>query len=480
MKDAGVQELVGFLTSANPHARLHAQREILRRGRSAETTRALAKLAADGGSPLRGRVAAIFALKQLDGKDSHAALLKLVSDAGVREFALRALTDRKGELGGLDPRPFRRALTDESPRVRAQALISLSRLNDVTAAKSILPLTARSNGSTMPATRPIHNQPDPGRVVPHLAVRALVTLNAVDACLEGLDGPHRDGALHALRSMHDRQVVEGLVRKLGTVRSTELRQGILATLIRLYHREADYQGTWWGIRPDNTGPYYDPREWALSKRIGAVLTSAVHDGDAATVTFLRREFTRHKVSLAGVDATAGHSNVEKQDPIVIQKADPKDPNQIGNMREEVVVKRSLAAKGDALKGKALFKSQSCVACHTDADGQTPKGPHLVDIGKRSRADELVESVLKPSAKIAQGFESYTFTMTSGRIHAGFVVSESADAVTIREQTGVQHQLKKKEIESREIQKQSMMPEGLVNNLTPEQLADLVAYLQSLK
>ena len=49
----------------------------------------------------------------------------------------------------------------------------------------------------------------------------------------------------------------------------------------------------------------------------------------------------------------------------------------------------------------------------------------------------------------------------------------------REATGVQRELKLAQIESRTIQKQSMMPEGLVNNLTPKGIADLIAYLQSL-
>ena len=94
-----------------------------------------------------------------------------------------------------------------------------------------------------------------------------------------------------------------------------------------------------------------------------------------------------------------------QTPIVILKADPKNPDQIGNLAYPVALQRTLAAKGDATKGKVLFKAQSCVACHTDADGQTPKGPHLVDIGKRYKADELIESILLPSAKLAQGYET---------------------------------------------------------------------------
>ena len=70
-------------------------------------------------------------------------------------------------------------------------------------------------------------------------------------------------------------------------------------------------------------------------------------------------------------------------------------------------------------------------------------------------------------------------MADGKVFTGFVVSERARSVLIREASGLQRELKLAQIESRTIQKQSMMPDGMVNNLTPEELADLVAYLQSL-
>ena len=60
-----------------------------------------------------------------------------------------------------------------------------------------------------------------------------------------------------------------------------------------------------------------------------------------------------------------------------------------------------------------------------------------------------------------------------------MVSESAKSVLIRDASGVQRELKLAQIESRKVQPQSMMPDGIVNNLTPEDLADLLAYLQSL-
>src|SRR5262249_33656487 len=253
--------------------------------------------------------------------------------------------------------------------------------------------------STLPAQRPLQNQPDPDRALPHLAVRTLVSLRAVDACLEALDGPHWSGALGALRSLHEPAVVEGLIKKLGTVRAAELRRGILVALIRLYNREADYDGSWWGIRPDSTGPYYDRVPWDMSPRIAAVVTAAVLDSDQDMAAFLKAELLRHRVSLAGLPETTDPPTKEAEIAIVLPKADPGNPNQIGNMTFEAVQRRTLTATGDREKGQALFKNQSCVACHTTADGQTPKGPHLVDIGKRSKPDELVESILRPEVKL---------------------------------------------------------------------------------
>jgi putative heme-binding domain-containing protein len=333
----------------------------------------------------------------------------------------------------------------------------------------------------MPTKRPVQAQPDPDRAIPHLAVRALVALHAVDACLDAIDGPYREGALRALRSFHDPKAVEGLIRKLSTARVPEARRDILATLVRLYHREADYDGSWWGIRPDTTGPYFDPQEWESSGRIASVLKAALLDGDAKTATFLRGELARRRVRLKGLpsDATADRPKGEEEIRVVLAKADPNNPDQIGNMSYETAASRALRATGDAGRGKALFDAQSCRACHTVADGQTPKGPHLVDIGKRYSPADLVESILKPSAKIAQGYEAYTFATADGRVLSGFVASEGPSTVQIRDPSGALRELKRSEIEERRRQETSAMPEGIAANLTPEGLADLVAYLRSL-
>ena len=71
----------------------------------------------------------------------------------------------------------------------------------------------------------------------------------------------------ALKGMHDEAAVDEFTQRRSvrrTIRS--LRRELFTTLIRLYHREADYTGGWWGTRPDTTGPYYDRQPWAGTRK----------------------------------------------------------------------------------------------------------------------------------------------------------------------------------------------------------------------
>ena len=122
------------------------------------------------------------------------------------------------------------------------------------------------------------------------------------------------------------------------------------------------------------------------------------------------------------DATTDRPKIEEEVRVLLAKADPNNPDQIGNMSYEAAARRGSGRR--ETRGGAGPCSPSVVPPrHTDADGQTPKGPHLVDIGKRDSPAELVESMLKPSVKIAQGYEAYNFAMADGRVFTGFVVSE---------------------------------------------------------
>jgi putative heme-binding domain-containing protein len=136
--------------------------------------------------------------------------------------------------------------------------------------------------------------------------------------------------------------------------------------------------------------------------------------------------------------------------------------------------------GDAAAGKAIYLRAGCIACHTVDAAEPPKGPVLSAVAKIYDRAALTESILKPNAKVAQGFESAWFKTKKGEQIEGFVVREGGDSVEVRNVAGQAVVLAKADIAERGKREQSMMPEGLMNAFTPADFAALLSYLQSLK
>jgi len=466
------KELYALLSGPSQVQNLHAQLEILRRGRSVQRTEALVRIASDAGTPLAGRVAAIFTLKQLDGTGATTNLLKLSEQTDITEFALRALTDRTSQLDGVESTPFLKAIKSPNLRARAQALVSLGRLGDTSVARAILPHAAPPRV----AKQPKQNEPNPAAVIPHLATRALVNLRPVDTLLAALDTDHRATALSVLKYIHDDTVVDALISQA----KAKPDLATFATLVRLYHREGEYTQGWWGTRPDTSGPYFDRAMWSGSDKIESGLKAALGTAPKETVDLVKTVLARHKVKIDGLptgQAVATADTANRPIRIPQPTGDPK--NWIGSLGEKVAAERTIKAKGIANRGEKLFTSQACIVCHTTRNGQTPKGPHLADISKRYKTRELIQSILNPNAIVAQGFDTYSFTLKDNSVHLGFVTLESADTISIRNAAGIAADLPAKQIKKREKIPASSMPPGLVAGLTPEQLADLLAYLNSI-
>jgi putative heme-binding domain-containing protein len=136
-------------------------------------------------------------------------------------------------------------------------------------------------------------------------------------------------------------------------------------------------------------------------------------------------------------------------------------------------------KGDVGLGEQLFTRQTCVACHTTSQDQPQKGPYLGNIAQTYKRPDLAENILDPNKTIAQGFATNIFTLKDGSQNLGFVTRESADEVTIRNVAAQEFTYKVKDIAKRDTLPTSLMPIGLVNNLTVKEFASLLDYLESL-
>ena len=289
LKAENDDQLGGDLTFGSTVLRLAAQRELLRRGIKPGMDKFLWNLAGAKTILLPGRVAAIFTLEQGLGARSFDGLLALAkAHPEVREFAIKALADRKEEAAKVDHKAVAAYLTDRDPRVRLQSVVALGRLGHVEDAPAILPLTA-----------------DLDPRVAHVAVKALVALHAGDACLKALADPRlAPGASMALQAMHDPKVVSGLIKLVDGSKDSAGRGAALKALCRLYFAEAPYEGKWWGTRPDTSGPYYSAVTWEESEAVGKALRSAVKQSDEAASRRLLGEMLKNKVDFEETTALA--------------------------------------------------------------------------------------------------------------------------------------------------------------------------------
>ena len=93
--------------------------------------------------------------------------------------------------------------------------------------------------------------------------------------------------------------------------------------------------------------------------------------------------------------------------------------------------------------------------------------------------ELVESVLFPSKKVADGFRTTTLALADGQVLSGLVVADGGERLVLLDSQGAKHDVRKPDIEQRTQSDMSPMPDGLQAGLTPQEFADLIAYTETL-
>jgi len=142
----------------------------------------------------------------------------------------------------------------------------------------------------------------------------------------------------------------------------------------------------------------------------------------------------------------------------------------------------LMKSGEAASGKTIFFSQkaSCAVCHRVGDQGAEVSLNLTKIGAIRSERDLLESILFPSATFARGFEPFTVTTKEGEIHTGLISRETAEAIHLRNGNNQETKVMRDAIDKIEAGKVSIMPANYGDLLSKQELADLIAYLRSLK
>jgi putative heme-binding domain-containing protein len=142
----------------------------------------------------------------------------------------------------------------------------------------------------------------------------------------------------------------------------------------------------------------------------------------------------------------------------------------------------LDGKADAEAGRRVFESTKlvgCYKCHRVEGRGADVGPDLSLIGRTERK-WIVESILQPSAVVAPHYQAWQVRTADGRTRTGLLVGTHLDRSVYVDETGGRFEVLAGEVEDVRAAKNSIMPDGLLDALTDQEIRDLIAYLASRK
>jgi putative membrane-bound dehydrogenase-like protein len=408
----------------------------------------------------------------IDGDDSlwRTAILSSVGDCRV-DFALRLLT-RSSNL----PQPFSdrllqelieeigRGVTRSSPHSGAQLvtlIATLRRLPDSAPARQwigTLLVSSKIQGDQLAEFLQQDGLADAATWLASLADQARAM-----AMKEGESGTERGEALRLLRIVAPAKAIE--------VARDFLVPGQLFDLQL--------------VAVEVLGSYRNPiASEILLRRVSDMQTGAKRR--AYDLLLQRRESSRLVAEglLAGRVPVADLTASQRAALLANEKGG--EPDRLGELftraeaaRQQVLERYQdvLASTGDVPRGREVFR-RVCASCHRLEEQGFAVGPDLAVLVSRGAAF-LMTNILDPNREIDPRYESYLIVTADGRTLTGIIRGETGSAVEIALANGVQESIPRSEIAEMRGTGLSLMPVGMEQDITPEAMADLLAYLQSL-
>ena len=204
---------------------------------------------------------------------------------------------------------------------------------------------------------------------------------------------------------------------------------------------------------------------ASRPRYGWMLTEALKQGDiprSDVPAYAARQMRR----------VVGNGFVEVWGPIDQLSVD----RQAAYTAYETLLSDEAIAAADVPNGEVVF-SQTCGACHVMYDEGGILGPDLTG-SNRTNLDYILSNILNPSEVIQDDYKMVVITTRDGRTYLGNITAENERQLTLRSVGQDALVLNKSDIQTREVSNASLMPEGLLETLTDQQVIDLIAYLRS--
>ena len=395
------QELIALFESPSQVRAMSAQRTLLRRPETDESTNSLFAFAKDSTKELRSRVIALYSISQrlllsasFPREKELAVFSDLSNDPDLSPFVMRALGDLGMDLvtqdkPGLAPVDLlKTGLNRSDPRTRLEAIVSTVRQNRAELANQI----AKSLGHADPT-------------LAHVAYRAIEALGTYQPALGVLNNPsssssQRKGASFALMRIHNTEVVNSLEEHLKDPKDI-LFDHSFEILARLYHKEKEWDSKHWGGRPDTRGPYYEMTTWEQSARILTTLRQAVSLASNEKVGVYLAMMSQNRIE-------------DNESLLKMVELARKDSSLIPTMASQLVDKEDIpdpalqilasSANNEKLESKVLIQILKCLLKPGDPQFISPIIDALIIV--ESRGDRQVlrsgkDSFLKNNRKLDQ-------------------------------------------------------------------------------
>lgn len=165
-------------------------------------------------------------------------------------------------------------------------------------------------------------------------------------------------------------------------------------------------------------------------------------------------------------------------------ASPTKPSEADVLhRRAEYARHALTQAGDPARGAELFRHETrsrCAVCHKVNGQGGAVGPDLSAIGGKFDRPHLIESLLEPSRQIVEGFRASVVLTADGLVRTGLVTERGEAQIVLIDALAQRHDIPAADIEALEESMVSLMPEGLMDTVTADEFADLIAYLESLR
>jgi putative membrane-bound dehydrogenase-like protein len=298
-------------------------------------------------------------------------------------------------------------------------------------------------------------------VARHFEIRGLIDRAAADAIAPNIDVKKRRLAVTALRGAQFNRALPVIEKVFASNPPAEVQSAAVLTISSF-----DDPGVgdallsrWKNYAPD-----------ARPKVIGALMAQRNR------IPLLLAALEKEVVPVNALEVNARARLLELSDPALAARAKKILQSSAGDRAQVIAAyKEALTLTGKVDHGKQVFE-ETCAKCHLPRKQGPRIGPDLSGINMKTK-DELLTSILNPSASIEPRFVNYLITTKGGEMYDGVLANETPGAVTLRGGAEDEVTILRTNIAEIRASAISLMPEGLEKELSKQDIADLLAYLR---